>query len=81
MATFFQLLIKGESIYGQQRETEEEKTARTCKGKRFAALKLLLVETFSISVTIPSFIKFSLFGIVYFLGLMHYNIHFSSVIN
>lgn len=81
MATFFQLMVKRESIYGEHRETEVEKKARTCKGKRFAALRLLLMETSSISVTIPSFIKFSLFGIVYSPGLMHCNIHFSSVIN
>lgn len=74
-------MVKRESIYGEHRETEVEKKARTCKGKRFAALRLLLMETSSISVTIPSFIKFSLFGIVYSPGLMHCNIHFSSVIN
>lgn len=71
-----------EYLWTARRETEVRRKERTCKGKRFVALKLLLMETFIISVTTPSFInKFSLFSIVYSLGLMHCNIHFSSLIN
>lgn len=41
-----------------------ERKERTCKGKRFVVLRLLLMEMFSISVTFPSFInKFSLLRI------------------
>lgn len=71
-----------EYLWTAWRETEVERKERTCKEKTFAALKLLLMETFSISDTIPSFItKLPLFCFFYSLGLMHCNIHFSSVIN
>lgn len=71
-----------DSIYGQHREKQRRREKTKLARERFVALKLLLMVSFSISVTLPSFInKFSVFEIVQSLGLMHCNIPFSCVIN